>query len=127
MKTSIAIAAATILAPLTAVSAQSLPGVSDKETSITFGKIAEYHRGNGDVLFVRDQRNQWYRLQTNPNCLDGQTTGERFTFIRRGSDDRIDRLTRLDFPETKISCAIDSIRRSVPPPQVDSNSPVTLD
>jgi hypothetical protein len=106
-----------------------LPGVADEETKIRSGVIEEYHRGIGDVMFVRDRENKWYRVQLNDGCLAGASYISAAAFRPRDASGRIDRHTqvRLDDGGTVRPCAINSIRRSAAPPQVDSRSPVTLD
>ena len=79
------------------------------------------------MIFVRDRENKWYRVQLNTNCLNGNYEGESAAFRSRDVSGQINKLTEVSFPETGIRCNIDSIRRSAPPPQVDSKSPVTLD
>ena len=126
MKTLLALAAL-IAAPLAANPGRtSLPGVSDQETEISHGVIQQFERGHGDVLFVRDQSDRWYRLQLNHGCLRGPIDLRQVIFDN-GSSTRIDRFTRIVIPKDLRTCTIDSIRRSAPPPQVDSHSPVTLD
>lgn len=126
MKSAIAIAAAILAVPL-AAQPQSLPGVSDQETTIRSGRIVDFERGHGDVLFVRDRLNKWYRLELNRNCIAGHDVGRRAAFEPRDISGHINKLTRVVFTEHGISCNIDSIRSSVAPPQVDSQSPITLD
>lgn len=127
MKTTFALAAALLAAPLAASPvAPHLAGVSDQETTISYGNVQQFERGHGDVIFVRDQINRWYRLGLNKGCLRGTQRLDRAVFHRDGPGDQIDRFTRVVFPEEMRSCAIQSIRRSAPPPQVDRHSPVTL-
>ena len=128
MKAILALGAALIAAPLAASPAlNSLPGVANEETTISNGHIEQLERGRGDVLFVRDQNNRWYRLSLNKGCLKGTSPLDAAVFRNNAPGDRIDRFTRVEFPRELRSCAIQSIRRSAPPPQVDSHSPVTLD
>jgi hypothetical protein len=128
MKTAILVATALAVAPLSAASpTESLPGVADKETSIPSGSISEYHRGNGDVIFVRHQTDRWYRVQLNEGCLSTLARSDQLMFDRSSPGDRIDRFTRVHQPVMGTNCTITSIRRSVAPPQVDSKSPITLD
>jgi hypothetical protein len=69
MKAAIVIAATLATLPLAAAAASPLAGVSDEETRISSGEIREYHRGNGDVMFMRDRENKWFRVEFNPGCL----------------------------------------------------------
>ena len=126
MKSAIVIAVAILAAPL-AAQPLSLAGVSDHETTIRSGLILDFQRVNGDVLFVRDRLNKWYRLKLNRNCIAGHDVGRHAAFEPRDISGHINKLTRVVFTEHGISCNIDSIRRSVAPPQVDSKSPITLD
>ena len=123
------LALATLIATPLAASpvGSALPGVSDQETEIAHGGIQQFERGHGDVLFVRDSADRWYRLQLNKGCLRGPVQLDQVVFRNESSGSRIDRLTKIEIPRDLRSCAIDSIRRSAPPPQVDSHSPVTLD
>lgn len=129
MKTAIALAAALLAVPLMAATPAltPLPGVADEETEITSGVIEEFHLGNGDVMFVRDRTSRWFRLQLNEGCLKRPLLADRVVFRNQAPAQKIDRFTRVSLPGSSRTCAIDSIRRSVPPPQVDSKSPVTLD
>jgi len=128
MKSLLALGAALIAAPLAAnPAATHLPGVSDQETTIEYGGIEQFVRGHADVLFVRDFTDRWYRVQVNKGCLRGPLQMNQLLFVNDSPTRRIDRFTKIDIPEDLRSCAIDSIRRSAPPPQVDSHSPVTLD
>lgn len=106
---------------------KSLPGVSDKETTIPYTDIRQSVRGHGDVLFVRDRANQWYRLLLNHGCLNTTNDLNGLVFRHGGSSSQIDRFTTIFITGAMRSCAIRSIRRSKAPPQVDSHSPVTLD
>jgi hypothetical protein len=104
-----------------------LPGVSDRETVIPYRDIQQSVRGHGDVFFVRDRNNQWYRLQFNPGCAGLTTDADALIFDHHGASQQIDRFTTVDIPREARSCAIESIRESLAPPQVNSRSPVTLD
>lgn len=106
----------------------SLPGVSDEETAIRSGKVEEFQRGKGDVVFLRDRENKWYRVALNSGCLKGSMEIETMSFETSDTSSRIDKLTRVNLTDgITRTCLIDSIRRSEAPPQVDSKSPVTLD
>lgn len=135
MKTLPFLAAAAILAgvPLSlagAVAAQTtpLPGIADEETTIRSGWVEEFVPGKGDVLFVRDRVDRWYRVQLNDGCLRGSAPVEGLAFEPGPATGAIDRFTSVriaaGFGRT---CSIESIRRSAVPPQKDSASPVTLD
>jgi hypothetical protein len=127
MKAVLALSAALLAAPLAAsTGTQSLPGVSDQETEISHGVIQQFERGHGDVLFVRDQSDRWYRVQVNHGCLSGPIELRQVVFDN-GTSSRIDRFTKIFVPKDLRTCTIDSIRRSAAPPQVDSHSLVTLD
>ena len=127
MKSILTLAFALIAAPLAASpGVSSLPGVADQETEIAFGGIQQFERGHGDVLFVRDSTDRWYRLGLNNGCLKGSVQMRQIQF-RNSAGSRIDRFTRVVLPDDLRSCSIDSILRSAPPPQVDSHSPVKLD
>jgi hypothetical protein len=52
---------------------------------------------------------------------------DRVLFRNNSPTSRIDRFTMIELPRNLRTCGIESIRRSAPPPQVDSHSPVTLD
>ena len=104
-----------------------LPGVSDRETTIPYGDVRQSVRGHRDVFFVKDRDNQWYRLQLNAGCAGTATDVNGLVFNHHGASQGIDRFTTVLIPEERRSCAIQSIRRSLPPPQVDTRSPVTLD
>ena len=127
MKLALVFASIALAAPLAAADTPSLAGVSDEETRIRSGKIAEFHRGNGDVIFVRDRENQWFRVGLNTGCLGDDWAGEKIAFRPRDFSGEINRLTEIHFLDQSRRCNIDSIRRSVAPPQVDSKSPITLD
>lgn len=122
---SIAFLAAAIAAPL---SAQTLPGVSNQETVIPFaanGGIREYHFGEGDVTFLRDRANRWYRVALNKGCLAGFGDRSVVAFDTQ-SDGQLDRSSRVLFAQPRTTCLIDSIRRSAPPPQIKRDTPTTL-
>ena len=132
MKTLIAsLAFALAASPLQAAVPAALPGVSEQETTIPAGGISRYHRGKGDVLFVLDRAGRWYRLGLNEGCLSASPRIETVAFGYSNGIQRVDHFTRVLIAESrggpKINCRIESIRRSEAPPQVDSDSPVTLD
>jgi hypothetical protein len=127
MKAAFAIVAAMLATPLTAQAPASLPGVENEETQIPSGAVREYHRGHGDVIFVRHQTDRWYRVQLNEGCLSTLARSDQLLFDRSSPNGRIDRFTRVRQPVMGTTCTITSIRRSAAPPQVDSNSPITLD
>jgi hypothetical protein len=127
VKAAIVLAAALVAMPLATAAASPLAGVSDEETSIRSGDIREFHRGNGDVMFVRDRENKWYRVALNAGCLGNDWAGDKVAFRTRDVSGEINTFTEVRFLEQGRACNIDSIRRSVAPPQVDSKSPITLD
>ncbi len=128
LKIIFALGSAVVAAPLLASPAiQHLAGVSDRETTIPYGDIRQSVRGHGDVLFVRDRVNHWYRLKLNPGCARNVTDVNTLVFQNHESGEQIDRFTTVMIPEEKRSCAIESIRASEAPPQVNSRSRVTLD
>ena len=128
MKTALILAASVLASPLVAAERPQLAGVADEETVIRSGIIAEYHRGHGDVMFVRDRENNWFRLAFNKGCLKGVSDPNMMTFASRDVSGRIDQLTRVRmYGSDTRTCLIDSIRQSVAPPQVDSKSPISLD
>ncbi len=127
-KTVFALGSALIAAPLVASPVPiHLPGVSDRETTIPYGDVRQSVRGHGDVFFVKDRDNHWYRLQFNAGCAGSTTDANGLVFNHHGSSQEVDRFTTVLIPEERRSCAIQSIRQSLPPPQIDSRSPVTLD
>jgi hypothetical protein len=123
----LAILASLAAAPLAAAQQVPLAGVADEETTIPSGQIRDFQRGNGDVLFVRHQTDRWYRLQLNEGCLGTLRSSDPLVFGGNDPGGKIDRFTRVVQPAYRVSCHIESIRRSAAPPQVDSDSPVTLD
>jgi hypothetical protein len=128
LKVILALGSALTAAPLLASPAMlHLPGVSDTETTIPYGDIRQSVRGHGDVFFVRDRDNQWYRLQFNAGCAGNATDANTLIFRQHGVGGQVDRFTTVVIPEEARSCAIESIRQSLAPPQVNSRSPVTLD
>jgi hypothetical protein len=128
LKAILALGSALIAAPLLASPiVQHLPGVSDRETVIPYGDVRQSVRGHGDVLFVRDRDNHWYRLQLNAGCTRTVTDVNTLVFHHHGSSQQIDRFTTISIPEELRSCAIESIRASEAPPQLNSRSRVTLD
>jgi hypothetical protein len=123
-----ALGSALLAAPLLASPViNHLPGVSDRETVIPYGDVRQSVRGHGDVLFVRDRDNRWFRLQLTAGCTRTVTDVNTLIFRHHGSSQQIDRFTTIGIPEEMSSCAIESIRASEAPPQIDSRSPVTLD
>ena len=119
-------------APLAAASApQHLAGVSDEETAVPAGGIMDFHRGNGDVLFVSDHSGRWYRLGLNEGCLRQSNRIGSIAFGIKDGVGRIDHFTTVLVREVSgsrgFTCNVDSIRRSEAPPQINSKSPVTLD
>ena len=127
----LAFAAILVATPAAAQSTASLPGVADQETTIPSGSISQYHRGNGDVLFVLDRTGRWYRVGLNEGCLSSSPRIHSLAFQHRGGSQRVDRFTTVLIDPVggafRTTCAIDSIRRSEAPPQINSKSPVTLD
>jgi hypothetical protein len=127
-KAIVALSSAIVTAPLLASPMmQHLAGVSDRETTIPYGDIQQSVRGHRDVFFVRDRDNQWYRLQFNAGCAGFATDANTLIFRHHGPGAQIDRFTTVVIPEEARSCAIESIRESLAPPQINSQSPVTLD
>jgi hypothetical protein len=127
VKAAIVLTAALVAMPLAAAAATPLAGVEDEETRIRSGDVREFHRGNGDVIFVRDRENKWYRVALNEGCLGSDWSGQSVAFRARDVSGEINKLSEVRFLEQGRACNIDSIRRSVAPPQVDSKSPITLD
>ena len=128
MKAILVLGLALTTAPLAAKpSIRHLAGVADRETTIPYGDIQQTERGHGDVLFVRDRTNRWYRLQLNRGCLRGPVELDKVLFRHHGVGGQIDRFTTIELPRDLRSCTITSIRGSAPPPQVDRHSRVTLD
>ena len=132
MKALLAFAASLIAAPLAASPVTThLAGVSDEETNIPPGGITQFHRGNGDVLFVLDRAGRWYRVGLNEGCLKNATRIDSIAFGVNDAFERIDRFTTILVRESNgsfgYSCNVQSIRRSEAPPQINSKSPVTLD
>ena len=128
MKTALTVTAALLAAPALSAPTPQLAGVSDEETVIRSSDIREFHRGKGDVVFVRDRTNAWYRLQLNEGCLEGPGRFHSMTVESDAATGRIDKFSTVSFHDgMHRTCMIDSIRRSVAPPQVDSKSPITLD
>ena len=128
MKAILALGSALIAAPLLASPyMQHLPGVSDRETVIPYGDVSQSVLGQRDVLFVKDRSNHWYRLQLNTGCRGWATDVNRLVFNHHGASQEIDRFTTIAVPEEVRTCAIESIRASLPPQKIDSRSPVTGD
>jgi hypothetical protein len=128
MKAIVVLSVALIAGPLVASPVpKGLPGVSDKEAVIPYADIRQSVRGHGDVFFVRDRANQWYRVQVNQGCAQGVSSAEGLVIRRHGPGSSIDRFATVAVPGAARSCAIRSIRKSEPPPQIDSKSKVTLD
>jgi hypothetical protein len=128
MKALIAVLVAGLAAsPVAAAAAGELAGVSDRETSIPSGGIKQYYFGKGDVLFVSDRVGRWYRVQLNTGCLATPLARDTVAFEPDAATGRIDRFSAVRFLDDRRYCRIDSIRRSAPPPQIDSHSAVTLD
>ena len=128
LKAILGLSPALMAAPLLASPAMlHLAGVSDRETIIPYGNVQQSVRGHRDVFFVRDRDNQWYRLQFNAGCAGYATDSNTLIFRQYGVGGQIDRFTTVVIPEEGRSCAIESIRESLAPPQVNSRSPVTLD
>jgi len=127
MKAILALGAALIAAPLFASpTGGSLPGVSDKETTIPYRDIKQALRGHGDVFYVKDRVNHWYRVQLNAGCADGATDANGLVFRHHGASRQIDRFTTVLVGGAGTSCSIKSIRKSQPPQKIDSKSPVTM-
>ena len=106
-----ALASVLVAAPLLASPVLvHLPGVSDRETTIPYGDVRQSVRGHGDVLFVRDRDNQWYRLQLNPGCSVNVTDVNTLIFNHHGASQQVDRFTTIIVPEEKRTCGIESIR-----------------
>ena len=105
----------------------AIPGVENQETVIRSGVVEEYHRGQGDAMYVRDRENKWYRLGLNDGCIRDGFLGESAVFQTNDPSGRIDYLSKIYFSDSGRYCTINSIRRSVAPPQVDSDSPIPVD
>jgi hypothetical protein len=121
-----------VAAPLAAANApQHLAGVSDRETAVPSGGVMDFHRGNGDVLFVSDHAGRWYRLGLNEGCLRQAHRIDSIAFGIKDGIGRVDHFTTLMVRDVNgargFSCNVNSIRRSEAPPQINSKSPVTLD
>lgn len=108
--------------------ATSLPGVSDEETSIPGGGVGQILQGHGDVIFVRDRTNHWYRVALNNGCLRGLVKVDSAQFETATPMGRIETADTVRILKSvPRNCRIESIRASAPPPQIDSDSVVTLD
>ncbi len=121
--------AATALASLflaAPVIAAPLAGVADEETTIV-RPVVQALPGHGDVIFVRDASERWYRVQLNRGCGDRLDRFFSVSFDTDRATGVVDLFSRVHFSDDNRVCGVASIRRSVPPPQVDSQSPVTLD
>lgn len=106
--------------------AQEIPGVKNEETKIRSGQILDVYRGQGDAVYVRDRDNRWFRLGLNDGCLDRGRILTPFAVSKlMGSSGSIRRGDQVSLGGQR--CVIVSIRRSVAPPQVDSNSPIPVD
>jgi hypothetical protein len=128
MKAIFALGSALIAAPLLASPyMQHLPGVSDRETVIPYGYVSQSVLGHRDVLFVKDRSNRWYRLQLNAGSRGWTTDVNRLVFNHHGANQEIDLYTTIAVQEDLRTCAIESIRASLPPQKIDSRSPVTGD
>jgi hypothetical protein len=127
MKTVLALLALAVAAPLAA--SPTLPGVSDEESDINFLPLTKFEQGNGDVLFVRDSSNRWFRVVLNQGCLRGAGPIQRMEVSLAPGIARLQRNASLTLDDLGVprNCLVSSIRRSVAPPQVDSKSPITLD
>jgi hypothetical protein len=125
----LAMAAAAI--PAQAAVPTALPGVADEETTVPSGGIMQFHRGNGDNLFVLDRAGRWYRLGLNEGCLSNTPRIQSVAFDYSAGLQRIDGFTRVIISDNAATpaatCQVKSIRRSEAPPQVDSESRGTLD
>ena len=122
----LALAALSATPALATAPAVSLPGVSDRETNI-LGSVAQYVLGKGDVLFVRDRINRWYRVALTLGCRQSAWPQDTVQFEGDRTIGMIDTFSHVHFLREGRTCGIDSIRKSAAPPQVDSRSPVTLD
>ncbi|WP_265571325.1 hypothetical protein [Sphingomicrobium nitratireducens] len=102
--------------------------IGDKEVAIDFapGAIREYYKAKGDRLFVRSRTNQWYRIQLNEGCLARFYGDIHFMEVDSGIDKRLEANDSVRIENRRV-CLVDSVRTSVAPPQVDSNSPLTTD
>jgi len=110
LKAIFALGSVVVAAPLLASPiVNHLAGVSDRETVIPYGDVSQSVRGHGDVLFVRDRDNRWYRLQLNGGCSSNVTDVNTLIFHHHGSSQQIDRFTTISIPEERRSCAIESI------------------
>src|SRR5690606_36991628 len=99
MRTAILLVFGVLAAPLAAANGPVLSGVSPEETRIRSGQIEEFHRGNGDVIFVRDRENKWYRMALNKGCLANDWAGESVAFRARDLSGEINKLTEVRFLE----------------------------
>jgi hypothetical protein len=115
-------------APLAAAPAvgPALAGVSDRETRIT-SPVVQFVRGHGDVLFVRDRAERWYRVQLTTGCVRSSVWLDNVSFGTDRGTGQIDTFSHAFFPREGYTCAVESIRLSAAPPQVNSRSIVTLD
>jgi len=128
MKALILFGAALIATPLIAKTpVKHLEGVSDKETTIAYRDVKQSVHGHGDVFYVRDRSNQWYRMQLNAGCARGTSDTNGLVFRHHGSSNQIDRFTTVYISGEGRSCAITSIRASKAPKSIDSKSPVTME
>ena len=128
MKTILILGVLLMATPLAAKTpVKPLPGIGNKETIIPYAEIRRSFPGHGDVAFVQDRGNQWYRVQFNQGCLAGITQLNSVIYRRQGVGSQIDRFTTVIIGGGAKTCTIRSIRSSKPPPQVDPKSPVTLE
>ena len=122
-----AFAIGSLAVPASAAGPLGLAGVSDEETSIPPGGITRLQYGKGDVLFVSDRADRWYRVQLNEGCMRNLFENDTVVFEQDDATGRIDTFSAVRFVRDGRSCQVASVRSSAAPPQIDSHSPVTLD
>ena len=101
-----------------------IPGVAAAETSFFSGSVHNVLRGDNDVIFV-SAAGRWYRTQLNDGCLERVASNNpTFIFQSQGTS-KVDRFTKVhvvDGGGMPLQCKITSIRESLAPPMVDSQS-----
>jgi hypothetical protein len=90
-----------------------------KETTIAYagnGGIRNWETGPGNVVFLQDRTQRWYRVELTGPC--GKRRGGSDTLIYDvGPSNRIDRFSRISNRRIPGAvCGVTSIRTSPPPP-----------
>jgi len=109
---------ASVMVPAAAFAAQHRIGEESVIDDAGNGGIRGYDIVARDTLFVRDRRNNWYKLSLTSDCF--KSTVPQAVSFKTDASGRLDRMSKIRTREHL--CGIASIVAAPPPPSEKSRS-----